>query len=92
MLYRVVKADDYYYAQRLTIFGWGSYSYKYAFADNWKYSVHTRRETMEEAIYKLIEVTAKKEKYPKPKSIEVVAKFKGKKSIREFAKTWTSEW
>ena len=89
MPYRVVKVNDLFYAQRLTVIGWGSFTStkgsKVAWADDWKYEpIMTGNTTMEAAIKKLIEVTAKKLKYKK----EVVMHFSSKKAVREFAEKW----
>ena len=94
--YRVVKADDHFYAQKLTIFGWGSMtSLGNVWCDDWKYDPHmTGHLTVENAIKRLIAYANRTptRKNPRPQKIEVVTQFKNKKAIKEFGKAWTGEW
>ena len=96
-LYRIVNADDFFYAQKLTIFGWGSMtSSGNVWCDNWKYdTLMTGHDKVEGAMNRLIKY-ANKKRNPlvsrKPKSLDVVTQFKNKKAIKEFAKDWGGEW
>ena len=94
--YRVVKADDHFYAQRLSLIGWGSISHiGHVWYDDWKYNPgSTGPPPPPDAVRRLIKYVSKKPRvrYGKPKSLEVVTQFKNKKAILAFAKEWSGEW